>query len=42
MSYYSSNDPLAKNIYNLIDSVDNKLSQRNTINSYYNQKNKII
>ena len=37
MSYYTSNDPLAKNIYNLIDSVDNRLSQRNRSNSYLYQ-----
>ena len=37
MSYYTSNDPLAKNIYNLIDSVDNRLSQRNRSSSYLYQ-----
>ena len=38
MSYYISNDPLAKNIYNLMDNPDNKLSQRSKTNTYYYQK----
>ena len=38
MSYYISNDPSARNIYNLIESVDRKLSQRSKTNSYYYPK----